>query len=85
MLPPSIAALWSAWRRVICRVHRWKSDVRHGGLCLSSATIEDGGARSKALVAFYSRAYATRRACQSELTGADVADGIPLDLVYAIA
>jgi hypothetical protein len=35
--------------------------------------IESGLARSKALVAFYSRAYPARRACQWELTAAFLA------------
>lgn len=38
-----------------------------------SASIEDGLAHCKALVAFYSRTYPTRRACQWELTAAFVA------------
>jgi hypothetical protein len=48
----------------------WLDDTTIDTFESISGAIERGVARSKALVAFYSQAYPTRRACQWELTAA---------------
>ena len=51
----------------------WLDDADIDDFESISRTIEQGLARSKALVAYYSTTYPTRRACQWELTAAFLA------------
>ncbi len=63
--------LAGALRAVGLRV--WFDETEVADFASITRAVEDGLARSKALLAWYSKAYPTRRACQWELTAAFLA------------
>jgi tetratricopeptide (TPR) repeat protein len=78
---PLVAALQASGLRV------WFDDADIADFTSITRAISDGIANAKALLAFYSDAYPTRRACQSELTAAFLAaqqEGDPRSRVLVI-
>src|SRR3954447_17165109 len=71
----------------LCGLHVWLDETEVADFASITRAIERGLARARALVAYYSRTYPTKRPCQWELTAAFLAaqrGGDPLDRVLII-